>query len=408
MSLLPAAALAGSNDLAGEAPAGDFWTAASLVGGWAGPRYWPEFQERVTTSGVHPFAIYTGEFFGNVDGGTERGGVWGGILDFGVEMDLETVASLKGGSLFLAGAWIEGDDPTEKLVGNFNAVSNITAFDTLRFLQGWYGQTFGETWTVRAGMLALDDEFMVADAAGLFLNSAFGPLPTQSGNVGAPIWPLSAPGAFVQYEDPAGPFVKFGLYDGDAGEEAVNDDGLRVALNESEGAMTIVESGIVSSLYGYDGAYKVGAFYHSGEFEDFASGRTVNGTSSLYFVADQTLWEAGESRLASFWRVGWSPREDRSVVSSYTDFGFTWEGVGGRSEDAIGVAYSITGFGDDYVDATRAAGADVSRSESVLELIYRATLAPWWILQPDLQWIINPHESRDDALVLGVRTQLIF
>lgn len=392
----------------GRAPDGNLWTSDSLLGGWAGPRYWPDLRDGAVSSGIHPFAIYTGEFFGNVHGGIERGGVWAGVLDFGVEIDMGVFAGIEGGALFLAGEWIEGEDPTEKLVGDFNAVSNIAAFDTVRFLQGWYGQTFGETWSLRAGMLALDDEFMVSDSAGLFLNSAFGPLPTQSANVGAPVWPLSAPGAFVRYEATRGSFVQFGLYDGDAGEESVNDDGLRISLDKSDGAMAMLEGGLVLSFLEQPGACKAGAYYHSGDFEDFTSGGTENGTYSLYFVVDQALWQAGEGRLASFWRAGWSPPEDRTVVTFYTDFGFNWEGLPGRPADTAGLAYSYTDFGNDYLSALRAGGDPVSTRESVLELTYRAALTPWWTVQPDVQWVFDPHESRDDALVLAVRTQVTF
>ncbi|MEX2381148.1 MAG: carbohydrate porin [Opitutales bacterium] len=399
---------AGGDEARNDAYLKDIWTSDSLLGDWAGPRYWPELRDGAIASGIHPFAFYTTEVFGNVNGGAKRGAAWAGVLDFGVGIDLETFAGVKGGSLFLAGEWIEGENPTEKLVGDFNAVSNIAGFDTVRFLQGWYGQSFGEAWTFRVGMLALDDDFMVSDAAGLFLNSAFGPLPTQSGNVGAPIWPLSAPGGFVQYEDPRGGFFQFGLYDGDAGEESVNDHGLRISLDQSEGAMAMAEGGLASSFFGQPGAYKLGAYYHSGDFEDFASGGTENGTYSLYFVADQTLWQGGESQLVSFWRAGWNPREDRTVVTFYTDFGLNWEGIPGRPADTIGLAYSHAGFGDDYVAAQRAVGENVSSREGVLELTYRAAITPWWIVQPDVQWVFDPHESRNDALLLGVRTQIIF
>lgn len=391
-----------------EAQGKNLWTANSLLGDWAGPRYWPALRDGAASSGIHPFVIYTGEFFGNVHGGIERGGVWEGVLDFGVEIDMEAFAGVKGGALFMAGEWIEGEDPTESLVGDFNAVSNIAGFNTVRFLQGWYGQSFGEAWTLRIGMLALDDEFMVSDAAGLFLNSAFGPLPTLSGNVGAPIWPLSAPGAFVEYAAPAGAFLRFGLYDGDAGEESVNDDGLRIVLDQSEGAVVMLESGVAPSFLGQSGTYKMGAYYHSGDFENFTSGDTESGTYSLYFVADQTLWQAEGSRLASFWRAAWNPRDDRTVVTFYTDFGLNWEGVAGRPRDTVGVAYSFTGFGNDYVTAQRAGGNNVTSREAMLELTYQAAITPWWTLQPNVQWVFNPHESRDDALIVALRTQLTF
>jgi carbohydrate-selective porin OprB len=32
----------------------------------------------------------------------------------------------------------------------------------------------------------------------------------------------------------------------------------------------------------------------------------------------------------------------------------------------------------------------VRNSEAVIELMYQAQLKPWWMLQPDLQYVINP------------------
>jgi porin len=55
-------------------------------------------------------------------------------------------------------------------------------------------------------------------------------------------------------------------------------------------------------------------------------------------------------------------------------------------------------------------------SETVIELMYQAQLTPWWMLQPDLQYIFNPGGGvlnpdgtlRRNALVIGVRSSLNF
>jgi porin len=49
-------------------------------------------------------------------------------------------------------------------------------------------------------------------------------------------------------------------------------------------------------------------------------------------------------------------------------------------------------------------------------MTYKAQLASWWVLQPDMQYIINPGGGvlnldgslRGNALVIGVRTTLNF
>ena len=59
----------------------------------------------------------------------------------------------------------------------------------------------------------------------------------------------------------------------------------------------------------------------------------------------------------------------------------------------------------------------VRRGEAVLELTYQVQVAPWWQVQPTVQYIFDPVGQADpnrpgrplgDALVLGVRTNVTF
>ena len=58
----------------------------------------------------------------------------------------------------------------------------------------------------------------------------------------------------------------------------------------------------------------------------------------------------------------------------------------------------------------------VRSSEAVIELMYQAQLKPLWMLQPDLQYVINPGGGvlnsdgslRRNALVIGVRSFINF
>jgi hypothetical protein len=57
-----------------------------------------------------------------------------------------------------------------------------------------------------------------------------------------------------------------------------------------------------------------------------------------------------------------------------------------------------------------AAGGDGAVSEMVLEATYQCVLAPWCILQPDAQLIVNPggDNSAPNAFVIGARLAIIF
>jgi porin len=50
----------------------------------------------------------------------------------------------------------------------------------------------------------------------------------------------------------------------------------------------------------------------------------------------------------------------------------------------------------------------MDRSETVVELTYRAQISRFFVLQPDVQWVVNPGMNPElaDALVFGLRAHL--
>lgn len=82
--------------------------------------------------------------------------------------------------------------------------------------------------------------------------------------------------------------------------------------------------------------------------------------------------------------------------------------VGLIGEDELGIAIAQAYNGDAY--RSLAARADVSsdRAETNIELTWRIPVAEWLVLQPDVQYIINPGTNPQlrDALVVGLRFEL--
>ena len=115
-------------------PAVDWLHADGLTGDWGGLR--TTLQDR----GVEIFGGYTVEVWGNTTGGIEQGAVYTGLLDFGVNLDLEKAIGWEGGSVSTTWLWLSGRDASEDLVGNFLTISNIAGFNTLRMLELWFQQ----------------------------------------------------------------------------------------------------------------------------------------------------------------------------------------------------------------------------------------------------------------------------
>ena len=193
---------------------------------------------------------------------------------------------------------------------------------------------------------------------------------------------------------------------------------------------------------GLPGVYKVGGWYATADFADQrygvdGAGATVllsdststgalnhTGNWGIYAVADQMVWRGAERSLNLFLRGGFSP-SDRNLISYYIDGGAGVKGLlAGRPDDVLSFGVAYAKVSKDAVDADRdllaANGAPqaIRDHEVVFELSYAMQIAPWWTLQPDLQYIVHPGGNVADpddanvtvanAFVAGVRSTIKF
>ncbi len=288
------------------------------------------------------------------------------------------------------------------LVGDFSTLSNIDGHDTTRLYQLSFQKDYESGFSFRTGLIDLDDDFMDAEWNNLFINSNFGPMAIQSANNAAPIWPIGAPGIWTSYAPPASNwFVQAGIYDGNMGKEEVNDNGLRIRINGTEGLMYMLEGGVTTEVSGRPTTFKLGGFHHTGdEFDDFLTGRTASGNRAFWGIAQHEL----SDQLRVYARGGIAPSERKNTVSSYAETGLNFTALPNRPDDEFGIGFTYTKFSGDYV----AANPGVTNNEQVLECTYLAQITDSWSTQFDLQWIAEPHEGQSSALVLGVRFVLDF
>lgn len=353
-------------------------------------------QEAATDTAFSPYFSYVGETWSIASGGAQTGERSLGLLAVGFDWQPSVIP----GTLHFEAQSMHGRNPSD-YAGDANALTNVSFDEGTRLFQASYGNDFSRgSW--KAGLLALDDDFMGSDYAGLFINAAFGPMPMESFNVSAPIWPIGGLGAHALVELTETSNLQLGLYDGNAGDFATNDDGLNNGLRDKEGAMLLLEYALSTATFGGETTWKLGGFHHTGEqFTNFKTDATESGLSALYLVVDHALSES-----CGLWvRFGASLDEEVSTVSNHLDLGVVCASpIASRPDDQLGLGYLRTAFGDDY----HAKNADKTSTESALELTYLAPLSDNFYLQPDLQWIFDAHESRDDVFVLGLRAGLEF
>ena len=357
---------------------------------------------------------YTGEGLANFSGGYRRGAIYEGLLSVGIQGDLEKAFGWKDASFLVSAIYPHGSSLTNNYVHDFNGVSNIDAFDSVRLYEAWFQQEFaGGKVSLRLGQLLADAEFFVSENAALLVNGAFGAIPLVSMNFEAPVYPVAAPGIRLRVDPTDALSIQAALFSGDAGDPATNNQhGVSWRFSGRDGALALLEADLKTPSGkddpGLRGVYKVGLFYHSGNFENRGTeSRNRSGDFGGYFIADHQIWRkagGGDEGLSGFLRIG-AALPDRNVVPFYTDAGFAFKGpIPGRKDDVACLGVSYTSLKDGVGETFS------SHHETILEATYKIVLHDWLFVQPDFQYIFTPggDHATHGAFVAGVRFSLSF
>lgn len=391
------------------------WQRPTLSGDWGGLRTGLE------NAGVTVSLQQQSELWGNAAGGLSRGGAADGLLTASLAIDLYKAVGWRGGKLFVSAYQIEGVGPTPLRVGALQLVSSIEATESTKLFDLWFEQElFGGKVSLRFGQEGADDELMLSQSAALYLNTSFGypPLTTLDLPSGGPAYPLATPFIRARYH-PNDEITLIGaVFNADPAPFGAGDPQLRdrhgTAFRLNGHALSFAELWYAPSWLaslGTPATYKLGAWVATGTFADPLHDTTglslANPASTglplqhptdhaLYAVIDQTLWKTKSQEVALFVQAMLAPA-DRNLSDLFIAGGVNWNGpIAGRPDDTAGLAVTFAGIGanarsfsDDLV-FYRGAGAPYERGETVLEATYKAKLAAWLDLQPDMQYVVNP------------------
>jgi len=379
------------------------WLSRShLTGDWGG------WRATLAEHGLVPGARYTAGFWSNLRGGFQTGTRYEGFAQWWLETDLDKLVGWKGGSFDISWYSYHGGQPSRDLVGPFSTqtVSGWETSTSVRFHEIFLRQTWGDgRFVFRAGQLAADDDFFVSEQAAQLLNGSFGFLGLGRSRGIAPFFPLAAPGAYLRARSAERRWEgRVGVYAADPGQDRPGNFGFDYSFGN--GAFFLGELRARRSPFGRPGSYAVGVTGTTAELNDFEDGGTTRGAYGLYGVVDQLLFEQTPHRpgLGIFVRSYGAPQADRSQLLWYVDFGLgVTRPLRGRDHDLFSLGFAHAHFSGDYVDSLRVMGQNVSRRQSLLELTYRFQATGWLTLQPNLQLFFDPHLSRRDATVIGLR-----
>jgi porin len=423
------------------------WEQEKLTGDWGGAR------TALKDRGIDISLNYIGETLDVISGGLQKKPSYEARGEFSVDADLEKLIGWTGGATHVTvyGIHNAGYNAADH-VGSISDPSNIDAYHTVRLFTAWFEQSFGERFSVRVGQLAADDEFFTSETAGGLINGTFGWGDVFAANIasGGPAYPLATPGVRAKVKATDEVTVLAAVFSGDPAGRDCFDIPQRcnahgTTFSFAGGSLWIgeLQYGVNQGkqAIGLPGIYKVGAWYATADYADQHFGLGAgnlpltladpsgpgplfhSGNWGIYGVADQMVWRGPASSLNLFVRGGGVP-SDRNLVSYYVDGGAGVKGLlPGRPDDTLTVGIAYAKISPDAVALDRDTLAingppfAVRDEEILFEVSYAAQIAPWWILQPDLQYIYHPSGGQNPndptlplghAFIAGVRSTIKF
>ncbi len=430
------------------------WEGQNLLGDMWGLR------PALSKYGITLTVLENAETFGNLTGGVRQGFEVNGLTTAQLQWDPDRVFGVHGGLFNVSGLQIWGGDLSEAYLYNLETVTGIETDPGIRLWELWYLQKFGDKFAIKIGEQSLDQEFMISPNASYFINAMFGwpILPTADLPGGGPAYPLASLGVRARVTVTDTVDVVAGLFNGSPIPEnspntpKSNPYGVSFPLNT--GVLAIAElhfrfpgsgaSAKANEDHSLPGTYKIGAWYDSYRFDDqqydnmgvpLASPASNgipaghHGDFSIYALADQMIWRSKDDpdrNLNVFIRPMFTPLQDRNLISFSVDAGLTMHGLfPGRDDDTFGLGMGVaqassgaSGYDRQLQFYQPSVYMPVRSSETFVEATYQVQVKPWWQIQPEVQYIINPGagianpndptQRIKNELVIGLRTNVTF
>lgn len=301
--------------------------------------------------GFDPMLTYVVETFAAPQ--LDKRVVAAGLLMLEVDLALDKLVGSGWGHAYASGLAIHGSSLTDELQ-DVHGVSGNTAPEDVRLFEAWIEQPI-RAFTLRAGLLAADQEFVLAENGSSLLSATFGMTAQFSANVGNPVYPVATPGLSARVEHE--PFsARLAVYDG----TQLQTHGIPDAVGPASLVIGELEFAPIT----------IGAWHHSDRGDGY------------YAIANAQL----DDNIGTFARVGYSPD---GPIGHYIDAGVRIE-PGPRPEDlaCVGIAFATTPEGP----------------QTLIEATYEIQIA-WLTIQPDLQLLMLRERT---VGVGGLRGTIVF
>ena len=399
----------------------DWLNQPTMTGDWGGLR------TKLHDDGFNFRASYIGEYAYGFSGGKRIGGDYAQQLAFGVDVDMDKVAGLTGGTFHLSLNAREGRSTTADYIGNKIAVQEIYGYgENFRLAEISYQQTLlNNLIDLKAGFVVMGDDFGRTPILCDFENDAFCAHPVSlPSNSGWSDYPAGKWGGRVRFNLPSDLYVETGVFEVNP-TYADHDNGFKLSLQGSTGVLVPFEVGKTVTLgtAAMPGHYKVGAYYDSSSAPDITDPSIqYKGRWGAYILADQMVWsfEPGTDRgLIIVANATVSDKRTAPLPAYFTAALVAQGPFAARPHDFIAIGYVRDPVNSRVIDKQNQLLAVQSTlnpalelGENIVELAYGLQATPWMQIHPNVQYIGNPgafsFKHVPDAWVFGVHVGLTF
>ncbi len=329
------------------------------------------------------------------------------LLNLNATFTTDQLLHWHGGTFFINLQDHEGSDGSKSLTGDAQLFDNQDGPRNIQISELWYQQLLlNDQFRMKVGRIDANTEFSTVTNASEFLNSSYGASPAI---LGMPTYPDNALGANLFWTPSAHFYLGAGAYYSNRSDQFLILSGHPNTVDPTSGGIfSILELGTKWNLSNSQlaGRLAVGGYDHTGQFKRF-NGQPQTGAAGMYATFDQTLWQSSDP--ASNRSVGtfaqFSLADSHvALMDQQIGTGLQWIGslpLNSRSTDVAGVGPTWVRFSNE--------SPTIDSYELAIEGFYKCRLTPWFNVQPDLQFIINPGGTgKSNALVMTLRAELDF
>jgi len=401
------AASAEADDLRGASWMDNWLAQPQLTGDWFGAR------DALVGWGITPSVRYATDMQANVLGGQRRGTAYAGDFTVDVGVDMEKLAGLRGLTLGVSADWASGTNLSSD-IGNTFTVAQAFEGRMVRLSSLYLQQSLLDgSLDVKAGRFATGADFLLAPADVNLVNDTMNPIldAVQKNVPGVTAPPDSTWGGRVIARPTEALSFSAGAFYSDPSLDQLTANGTEFGISGSAGYFVLGEAGYRLNSEkgdtGLPGRYRAGGYYDSNEYTSLTNpGRQQTGNYGLFVLGEQMVYREGgagsDQGLSLFGAFIYAPQQRINPLPYFASAGASYRGlVPGRDKDTTGFTLYYGGFSRDLPRQTY---------ELVLEWTYAIAVARWLIVQPDLQYVINPggRSNVGSAVVLGAQLAIEF